>query len=368
MSAEMPMYNLPEETIPAEAKPHRQFTCAMTTCEEVFSTLGLLMAHYKEVHDGLPHQCPAKNDDGTDCGMRFKTMDLLRTHLGTHTDPKPYHCPKCTRQFKRRSHLKRHIATHDTERRYLCPQCSKAFKREDHLKVHLKGHAQKREFPCPNCEKEFITKSGVAVDWWIVLKYDKQPKSCDEDVQAGYGYAYLDSVNTQHLINSAGTLKDTDTGAVSLTMRFIQERQAASESVGVGYYNDEEPDGSKDGYRLSWVTVVLSCLLFIIGGASLVVDLDNMADPEAGFSYGYSVIRTRTPELLFLAGLALLEIRAAVLKRGILKQVLRVSYNTYSTMTGRILTVDDLSFDTTDVMGKSGDKALSLSDRLEDRY
>ncbi|GIQ91216.1 deoxyribonuclease II, partial [Kipferlia bialata] len=67
-----------------------------------------------------------------------------------------------------------------------------------------------------------LNESGAPVDWWVVLKYNLQSGASDAAIEDGYGYAYLDSVNSRHLMTSEGTLKDTDKGAVSLTMKMIQ--------------------------------------------------------------------------------------------------------------------------------------------------
>ncbi|GIQ83740.1 deoxyribonuclease II, partial [Kipferlia bialata] len=95
-----------------------------------------------------------------------------------------------------------------------------------------------------------LNESGAPVDWWIALKYAPEKDDANPDIQAGYGYAYLDSVNRDHFTTSEGTLKDTDRGAVSLTMKMIQDAQSGSAQVGVGYYNDAEPGKEdSDGYR-----------------------------------------------------------------------------------------------------------------------
>ncbi|GIQ82400.1 hypothetical protein KIPB_003938 [Kipferlia bialata] len=65
--------------------------CAMTTCDETFPTLALLHAHYKAVHDDLPYQCPAPGKDGTVCGIRFQTRELLGFHLTTHREADKSH-------------------------------------------------------------------------------------------------------------------------------------------------------------------------------------------------------------------------------------------------------------------------------------
>ncbi|GIQ92267.1 hypothetical protein KIPB_015936, partial [Kipferlia bialata] len=41
-----------------EGQLPRTHQCVMSTCDEAFQTLDLLHAHYKDVHDDLPYQCP----------------------------------------------------------------------------------------------------------------------------------------------------------------------------------------------------------------------------------------------------------------------------------------------------------------------
>ncbi|GIQ91482.1 hypothetical protein KIPB_014758, partial [Kipferlia bialata] len=84
----------------------------------------------RDTHDIISYECPAKNSDGTICGMRFRTRDLLYSHICTaHSKVKSdsctrrHCCKSCHQLFKTRADLAQHIATHIAEGMLECPQC-----------------------------------------------------------------------------------------------------------------------------------------------------------------------------------------------------------------------------------------------------
>ncbi|GIQ92894.1 hypothetical protein KIPB_016945, partial [Kipferlia bialata] len=77
-----------------------------------------MSSHHRETRVTLPYKCPAKTGDGSICGMRFGTRDLLYSHICTaHSNPKPdvsteRHCCKtCQQVFDTQggSHLVRQL-------------------------------------------------------------------------------------------------------------------------------------------------------------------------------------------------------------------------------------------------------------------
>lgn len=93
------------------------------------------------------------------------TIDELKTHILNHPiDPKPFKCTDCPMKFKTKQYLRSHEKVHTRERPYKCEMCSKDFMRKDHLRKHERIHMSVRSsYTCEyqNCSKVFLTKSGL---------------------------------------------------------------------------------------------------------------------------------------------------------------------------------------------------------------
>uniref|UniRef100_A0A673MJN8 Transcription factor E4F1 n=1 Tax=Sinocyclocheilus rhinocerous TaxID=307959 RepID=A0A673MJN8_9TELE len=137
------------------------------------------------------------------CEKTFKTTNILRTHMFTHTDQKDFKCEICETAFRTKGSLIRHKRRHTDERPYRCNQCGLAFRESGaltrhlksltpctekirysqckeilvskdgvqkgtkpfimtfstltYLRVHVKGHVGYKPFKCLTCQKEFLT-------------------------------------------------------------------------------------------------------------------------------------------------------------------------------------------------------------------
>ncbi|XDV13664.1 hypothetical protein PO909_002031 [Leuciscus waleckii] len=96
------------------------------------------------------------------CDKTFKTTNILRTHMFTHTDQKDFKCEICETAFRTKGSLIRHKRRHTDERPYRCNQCGLAFRESGALTRHLKSLT-----PCTEkirysqCKEILVSKDGV---------------------------------------------------------------------------------------------------------------------------------------------------------------------------------------------------------------
>uniref|UniRef100_A0A8C1CZB6 Transcription factor E4F1 n=1 Tax=Cyprinus carpio carpio TaxID=630221 RepID=A0A8C1CZB6_CYPCA len=96
------------------------------------------------------------------CEKTFKTTNILRTHMFTHTDQKDFKCEICQTAFRTKGSLIRHKRRHTDERPYRCSQCGLAFRESGALTRHLKSLT-----PCTEkirysqCKEILVSKDGV---------------------------------------------------------------------------------------------------------------------------------------------------------------------------------------------------------------
>ncbi|XP_012151270.1 uncharacterized protein LOC105663891 isoform X1 [Megachile rotundata] len=102
------------------------------------------------------------------CNQKFNFPSVLKRHMRSHTNERPYICDVCNKSFKQLGHLSQHSLTHKDYRSFLCTICGIKFETLSSLKVHSQSHKEAyisktketfRLFECDNCKKVFTTKS-----------------------------------------------------------------------------------------------------------------------------------------------------------------------------------------------------------------
>ncbi|XP_032591815.1 zinc finger protein 808-like isoform X1 [Drosophila grimshawi] len=120
------------------------YKCAY--CSKTFDHLSILSLHKKwhaENHHGKRVVGPklskmeSKSKICSICNKKCKTISLLRKHLCSHSDARPFACTQCPTSFQFNSHLKRHMRGHTGERPYQCPFCPQTFARSDYCRGHM---------------------------------------------------------------------------------------------------------------------------------------------------------------------------------------------------------------------------------------
>ncbi|KPJ05352.1 Histone-lysine N-methyltransferase PRDM9 [Papilio xuthus] len=92
-----------EEHIDWEHLKREKYVCE--DCSKVFKNKSALKRHKSYVHD---KKRPPKNKICDHCGQGFTTLQILRTHVRTHTGERPLQCTKCPATFAHNGALYTH--------------------------------------------------------------------------------------------------------------------------------------------------------------------------------------------------------------------------------------------------------------------
>ncbi|XP_063978403.1 gastrula zinc finger protein XlCGF57.1-like isoform X2 [Diachasmimorpha longicaudata] len=145
-------------------------------CNKTFKQSGHLSQHCLS-HAFPTSQCPI-------CSTKFESRDQLKAHLSRHhrnkrgIQSKPiFQCDSCKKVFTIKSVLERHILTHTHERQFDCKICGKRFKQAGHLKSHTLVHTGEKKFVCSICSKRFTLSNSLKKHMYV--HNGEKPYQCD---------------------------------------------------------------------------------------------------------------------------------------------------------------------------------------------
>ncbi|XP_077492508.1 zinc finger protein ZIPIC-like, partial [Amblyomma americanum] len=115
------------------------------------------------------------------CAKVFKQAAGLAKHLLAHKGEKPYKCADCGRQFADSCYFTRHRRLHsgNAEGLFPCPHCGKKCLFIAVLKRHLLTHTDARPYACPQCGKKF-RESGHLRRHESVVHNRRYPLHCSK--------------------------------------------------------------------------------------------------------------------------------------------------------------------------------------------
>ncbi|GJQ81013.1 hypothetical protein Trydic_g23441 [Trypoxylus dichotomus] len=91
------------------------------------------------------------------CGKSFRLQTILKKHMTTHMDDKPYVCTHCERSFKCKYVLKKHLMIHTGEKPFSCEVCKRRFREKGTLSDHMLTHTEETPYLCKLCHTYLLS-------------------------------------------------------------------------------------------------------------------------------------------------------------------------------------------------------------------
>ncbi|CAH2307478.1 transcription factor E4F1 [Pelobates cultripes] len=117
------------------------------------------------------------------CEKTFKTANILKAHMVTHSSKKEFVCTLCGNAFRTKGSLIRHNRRHTDERPYICSKCGKSFRESGALTRHMKSITPCTEKIRLNMEKELLITREEYSSEEVVTSEDAYNKMSDTSSQ-----------------------------------------------------------------------------------------------------------------------------------------------------------------------------------------
>ncbi|XP_029364417.1 transcription factor E4F1 [Echeneis naucrates] len=169
------------------------------------------------------------------CEKTFKTTNILRTHMKTHSDQKNFSCDLCGTSFRTKGSLIRHNRRHTDERPYRCTLCGQSFRESGALTRHLKALT-----PCTEkirfvqYKEILVSKDGVQkgveadhpamADQQEVVVMEQQPEE-EEVVEAQTAVVSVVEAGSQEILHQVHFTMEVD-GTTQEQQVVVEQSQA----------------------------------------------------------------------------------------------------------------------------------------------
>ncbi|KAM9785207.1 transcription factor E4F1 isoform X3 [Syngnathus typhle] len=162
------------------------------------------------------------------CDKTFKTSNILKTHMKTHSDQKNFACELCGTSFRTKGSLIRHNRRHSDERPYHCVLCGQSFRESGALTRHLKSLT-----PCTEkirfvqCKEILVSKDGrkkETAQQQEVVVVEEQPAE-EQMIEAQTAVVSLVEAGSQEVIHQVHFTMEVD-GTTQEQQVMVNQSQA----------------------------------------------------------------------------------------------------------------------------------------------
>ncbi|XP_076458436.1 uncharacterized protein LOC143292132 [Babylonia areolata] len=154
-------------------------TYVCTTCDRKFSREASLKWHIQYDHNKREGDSEEEEEDeeekrkgeeeveedidDQDVNFKVKEPPVKRVQLSSGDDERPFKCDMCGVGFKEVAVLKTHMLTHSNVRQYKCTfeNCPYAFKTKGSLVRHVRRHTGERPYGCESCGRSFAESGAL---------------------------------------------------------------------------------------------------------------------------------------------------------------------------------------------------------------
>ncbi|XP_061605376.1 transcription factor E4F1 isoform X2 [Phyllopteryx taeniolatus] len=171
------------------------------------------------------------------CDKTFKTSNILKTHMKTHSDQKNFACDLCDTSFRTKGSLIRHNRRHSDERPYHCMLCGQSFRESGALTRHLKSLT-----PCiekirfSQCKEILVSKDGMKKDCFAETGQQEvvedQPAE-EQVVEAQTAVISLVEAGSQEVIHQVHFTMEVD-GTTQEQQVIVDQSQAEALAAAAG--------------------------------------------------------------------------------------------------------------------------------------